>query len=185
MEPSPLHDLETALDGTASLVDRVPDDQWERPSPCTGWSARDVVDHLVAGHRFFASALTDGGEPVTTTPAPDAATAYRDSARAMLDAFAAPGALERIVTLPIGTVPGAVALHLRLVEALVHGWDIAVATGQAPAGDEAVAERALRFTRGMLPEIPQEHRPFAPAVRVPEDATALDRLVGQLGRQRP
>ena len=50
---------------------------------------------------------------------------HRESAAALLDAFRQPGVLERTVTIAFGNVPGVVALHLRVTESLVHGWDLA------------------------------------------------------------
>jgi uncharacterized protein (TIGR03086 family) len=81
---------------------------------------------------------------------------YRESARALVSAFGQPGVLERVVTVPFGTVPGAVALHLRLAEALVHGWDLARArprsTGSPPASaatsPAAVSGRGSRRPAG-------------------------------------
>ncbi len=68
----------------------------------------------------------------------------------MVAAFGQPGALARTVEVPFGTVPGAVALHLRLTEVLVHGWDLAQATGQVAAFPEDLAEQELAFTRDAL-----------------------------------
>jgi uncharacterized protein (TIGR03086 family) len=197
---SPIDSLARALEHTARLVEGVPDDQWDRPTPCAGWSVRDLVDHLVAGNRLFARALL--GEPPSpgssgsgsgssgsgsagsgSAGSPVAAMAYRESADTLLAAFASPGVLERPVTVPFGTVPGVVALHLRLVEALVHGWDLARATGQRPSGDEAAAEQALAFTRPQLGRVPAERSPFGPPQPVADDAPALDRLAACLGRE--
>jgi len=92
--------------------------------------------------------------------------------------------MEKIVTVPAGTVPGAVALHLRLTEHLVHGWDLARATGQATTGLPAdLAEQELAFARVQLGKIPPDRRPFAPPQPVVDDAPAIDRLAALLGRR--
>ena len=108
--------------------------------------------------------------------------AYRDSAAALLDALARPGALDKIVTVPFGTVPGVVALHLRITEILVHGWDLARATGQQTAFADDVAEQELAFSRAKLADIPPGRRPFGPPQPAADDAPAIDRLAACLGR---
>ncbi|MGI8535250.1 MAG: TIGR03086 family metal-binding protein [Mycobacteriales bacterium] len=183
---TPVEQLERSLDDTRTLVEAVRDDQWDLPTPCAEWSVRDLVDHLTAGNRLFARALL--GDPSSTAsgpdgiPSPSTPAAYRDSAAALLAAFSAPGVMERVVTVPFGAVPGVVALHLRLVESLVHGWDLARATGQSPECDEEVAEQELRFTQQKLADVPPDRSPFGPAQPVDAEAPALDRLAACLGR---
>ena len=109
-------------------------------------------------------------------------SAYRDSAAGLLDAFRQPGVLEQTVTVPFGTVPGVVALHLRIVEMLVHGWDVARAIGYPATFPDDLAEQALAFSRNKLPDVPADRSPFAPAQPVAEDAPAIDRLAACLGR---
>ncbi len=101
----------------------------------------------------------------------------------LLSAFGQPGALDRIVTIPFGTVPGAVALHVRLTELLVHGWDIAQATSQRTDFPEELAEEELAFSKAALEAVPPGRSPFAAPQPVPEGAPALDRLVAVLGRE--
>jgi hypothetical protein len=111
------------------------------------------VSHVVTGNRLFAAALR-GDQPAQPSADADLVVAFGDSGSEVLTAFASPGALERVVQVPFGTVPGEVALHLRITEILVHGWDIAAATGQRAEFDEAVAGQELEFSRGALGAIP-------------------------------
>ena len=97
-------------------------------------------------------------------------TAFRESADAVVAAFRRPGALERTVQVPFGTVPGAVALHLRLTEVLVHGWDVARATGQVAAFPEDLAEQELAFTRRRARCGAPRAKPFAPPTPAPDTA---------------
>lgn len=179
MTTGPAGQLAVALGVTEQLIAGVRADQWGGPTPCTGWSVRELVSHVVAGNNLFASALS--GEPV---PPPDdrLLMAYRDSAAALLGAFGQPGALDAVVTVPFGSVPGIVALHLRITEVLVHGWDLARATGQPAAFPGDLAEQELAFTRGKLGDIPPGRRPFGPPQPVADDAAAIDRLAACLGR---
>jgi uncharacterized protein (TIGR03086 family) len=185
MPESNVDQLARAIADTATVVEGVREDQWGKPTPCSQWSVREVVRHVVAGHEIFARAID--GRPSSTSgteAVPDGQwpTAYRHSAELLLEAFGSPGALERPITIPFGTVPGSVALHLRLVEALVHGWDIARATGQAGPHDQRLAAQELAWARPWLARVPTGRSPFAPPLPVAEDAPALDRLVACLGR---
>jgi uncharacterized protein (TIGR03086 family) len=163
------------------LVAAVRSDQWDARTPCTEWTVRDLLNHVAGGNRLFAAALRGEPRPVPQ-PADDLVTAVRDTAKDLVAAFRLPGALAREVTVPFGTVPGAVALHLRLNEILVHGWDLARATGQTAHFPDGIVEQELAFTRGAIAGVPPERRPFAPEQPVAGDAPTLDRLAALLGR---
>ena len=185
MTTEPAEQLSIALSATERLIAAVRDDQWTAPTPCTDWNVRDLVEHVVGGNYRFARALR--GEPPALPEdalrsGRDLLKAYRDSAAALLDAFRQPGVFERVVTIPFGTVPGMVALHLRITEVLVHGWDLARATGQPATFPDDLAERELAFSRAKLADIPSDRSPFAPPQPVAEDAPAIDRLAACLGR---
>lgn len=110
--------------------------------------------------------------------------AVRESAGALAAAFARPGALERTVQAPIGEVPGAVALHLQTMEHLVHGWDLAQATGQKALFDDTAVEREIEFARGLVAQLPPApDGPFAMSRTAPADAPAIDHLAALLGRE--
>lgn len=192
---SPVDDLAAALAGTGQLVADIGADEWALPSPCTDWSVRDVVNHLVGGNLLFVRVL--GGEPLppreellavarTDRLGDDAGGAYGASAEALVEAFRTEGVLDRTVTVPAGTVPGVAALHLRIVEALVHGWDVAHATGRPLSFPDGLVEQELAFTRSMLPRLPSRPEgqgPFAPEQPAADDAPPLDRLAALLGRR--
>ena len=185
---APADQMARAVDATGRLVAAVRDDQWAGPTGCPGWSVRDLLNHLVGGNLVAAAVLTDERPPDPTADhlGADPAAAYRRSGDAVREAFARPGALEKVVTVPAGTIPGAVALHLRLTEHLVHGWDLAQATGQATMGLPAeLAEQELAFARVQLGKIPPDRRPFAPPQPVADAAPAIDRLAALLGRRPP
>jgi uncharacterized protein (TIGR03086 family) len=180
MSEEPVGQLARALDATGHVVEAVGPDQWSAATPCADWTASDLLRHLVRGNSLFAAAL--GGETLPQEAGPDLQAAYRDSAAALLAAFSAPGALERMVTSPFGTVPGAVVLNLRLTETLVHGWDLAQATGQPAEFPADLAEQALAWSQSALEQLPEDRYPFAPPQPVAPDASAIEQLVGCLGR---
>lgn len=185
---STIEDLGRVLDATEALVAAVADDQWSAPTPCTEWSVRELVNHMTAGNHLFASALHGHPLPVAAVAAPpdllgpDPAGSFHAAADALVQAFAAPGALDTEVDLPIRRMPAAEALNLRTVEIITHGWDLAHATGQQTRYDDAVVEEQIAFSRALLPHIPEGRTPFAPPQSVAEDAPPIDRLVALLGR---
>ena len=174
--------LRAALAHAGDLVSGVAAEQWDIATSCESWDVRALVSHVVTGNRLFAAALR-GDQSAQPSADADLVVAFGDSGSELLTAFASPGALERVVQVPFGTVPGEVALHLRITEILVHGWDIAAATGQRAEFDEAVAGQELEFSRGALGAIPPDRRPFGPAQQAPPDASAIDRLAALLGRK--
>jgi uncharacterized protein (TIGR03086 family) len=190
--PDPLAPLTAALDGTGRLVRAVTAEQWQLPTPCSDWTVRQLVNHLVGGNRLCTRVLS--GEPLPPVEqlgrrghedqlGDDPVTAHDTSAGELLRALRAPGVLERTHTLPAGTLPGPAVVHLRTVETLVHGWDLARAIGrEAPFPDE-LAEPELAFSGQLLARLPEGRHPFAPSRQATDDAPAIDRLAALLGRQ--
>jgi uncharacterized protein (TIGR03086 family) len=190
-QQDPAAELEEALGLAGRVVSGVKPDQWELPTPCTEWNVRQLVAHLVSGHQLVARVLR--GEPFEQAAAAarspdedrsghDPAAAYDASARDVLAAFAAPGVLERLVRVPLGTVPGAVARHLRIVECLVHGWDLATAVGVPFDPPAPLVEREIAFSEPMVMQVPPERHVFAPSRPVAEGSPPIERLVALLGR---
>jgi uncharacterized protein (TIGR03086 family) len=183
---SPLDPLRAAATAMESVIAGIGPAQWSAPTPCPAWSVAALTDHVVAGNRRFASALR--GEPALPSQpddgdgARDRLVAYRRSVDRLYEAFAAPGALDRIVSVPFGQVPGAVALHLRVVELVVHGWDLARATDQHLDVPDGVVRAELEFTRQTLPRVPADRMPFGPPQPAGEGASTLDELAALLGR---
>src|SRR6266496_368210 len=110
---------------TLSLHDALP---ISAPTPCTDWTVRQLVNHLIGMNRVFAALLAD--QPPPPRPSADhveddPAGAYRDSAAALRAAFGRPGVLERTYHGPLGTATGAERLQIRHYDLLAHGWDLA------------------------------------------------------------
>ncbi len=177
----PVEQLQAAGDEMARLIEGVRDDQWSAPTPCTEWSVTELVDHIIESVARFAHILRPDNPPeaVSTRSADD----YRAQTRALLAALREPGVMEQEYAVPVGTVSGAVVVHLRLTETLVHGWDLAQATGQTTRFDDAVAAQELEFTKGALAIVPADRQPFAAPQSVPDSGTALERLAALLGRR--
>ena len=180
----PFADLDLAIAAFGQLAEGVRADQLSLPTACTDFNVRALLGHVIGGTRLFAALLRDQPPPapLENVPAADIAPAFIKAAADMRAAFAAPGVLERTFAAPVGELPGAALIQVRIVELLAHGWDLARATGQStdclPA---AVAERSLAFSRQLMPADRTGMR-FAAEQPVPEGAPAPDRLAGFLGR---
>lgn len=194
MSAEPVEELAQVLEVTGGLIESVRPEQWAEPTPCSEWDVRGLICHLVRGNRMFASILRGETVPPPGPPAADPAAPpgtppggtllkdYRDGARELLEAFHQPGVMDQMFTVPLGTVPGTVALHLRTIEVLVHGWDLARATGQIASFPDGIAERELAFTKPALATLPEGRSPFGPPQPVADTASAVDRLAACLGR---
>jgi uncharacterized protein (TIGR03086 family) len=187
---SPLDALRAAATAMESVIAGICPAHWSASTPCPAWNVADLTDHVVAGNRRFASALRGEQAPPSQpgdgdangSGAADRLADYRRSVDDLYDAFASPGALDRIVSVPFGQVPGAVALHLRVVELVVHGWDLARATDQRIDVPDEVVRAELEFTRQALPRVPADRLPFGPSQPAGDGAGALDELAALLGR---
>ncbi|MGW6131403.1 TIGR03086 family metal-binding protein [Cellulomonas sp. NPDC055163] len=173
------------------LVHRVGppgDTAWQRATPCSEWSVRDLVDHLTSeqlwavellagrtvaevGDRFDGDVL--GADPVAAW---DAAVA------AALAAFAEPGALERTVDLSRGPTAAHDYLDEMLTDLAVHGWDLARGLGVEDAMDPATVDRLLVEWSGRTDEL-GPGPVFAGPLDVAEDADQQTRLLALFGRR--
>src|SRR5476651_2023662 len=127
---------EQALRATGTVVDGVADRQLELATPCDGWSVHELLNHIVSGN-YWAAALAAGksiddvGDRLDgDTLGDDPAAAYRASAELAAAAFNAPGAMDAPCAVSYGPVPGSVYCGHRVLDVVIHGWDLAKATGQ-------------------------------------------------------
>ncbi|MGM7667436.1 TIGR03086 family metal-binding protein [Microbacterium sp. A93] len=179
-----ISDLARSFDAVGVLIAHVRPDQWSASTPCTNWTVRALVDHMIGMNRVFIALLV--GQALPQRPAADHVEhdpvgAYRDTAAALLSAFTAPGVLDREYQGPLGSATGAERLQIRLYDLLAHGWDLARATGQRAELPDDVAERSLAFARIHVSEQTRPGR-FGPAQDIDDQASAIERLVAFLGR---
>src|SRR6266536_237914 len=162
MEENPFALFDRAARATAQVIAAVKPDQFDDPSPCDGWTVRQVVNHLVTGSLAFTSMVAGGPPPDRTRDhlGDDPLGAFESSTAEVRAAFQGEGALERIFPAPFGEGPGTRLVAMRVNEMMVHGWDVARATGQSTDLDPEVAEVCLASLR-TLPFIPRgEGKPF-------------------------
>jgi uncharacterized protein (TIGR03086 family) len=183
-EPS-VPQLEAAAAAAQRAIEGVGDQDWSLPSPCEGWTVEDVVRHLVEGTERLAATLRAAQEPAHSHEETSWAQRHRAATAELVHQLRRPGVLDQPVTVPAGTMPGAMVAGLRTVESLVHGWDVATATGGRLEVAEDLVDHAERLTRQLLQRLPPDRKPFRDPVTPPPDAAPLDRLAALLGRRTP
>ena len=162
-------------------VDSVPARSWDNPSPCEEWTARQVLQHLIDSHRDMPGYA---GDPLVFEKSVDddphaAWVEARDAMQALLDDPQRAGK-EYDGMFGRTSVQRSVDTFLGL-DLLIHGWDIARATGQ----DETLPEEEVTRVSGDVQSLGDNLRRggvCGPAVPVPDDAPEQDRLLAALGR---
>jgi len=176
-----------ALDATGRIIDGIAADRWHAATPCADWDARALVNHLVSGN-LWAAELAAGGtiEGVGSRLdgdllGDDPAAAYANSAAAAAAVFRRPGALNAPCAVSYGPVPATVYAGHRFLDVLVHGWDLAVATGQDYALDPQLMDQCRQIIEPQV-EAFRSADALGPEVMVAADAGAQTRFLALLGR---
>jgi uncharacterized protein (TIGR03086 family) len=164
-------------------VAAVPADAWDNPSPCEGWTARDVVGHLtewIPG--FFGSQGVEFPPVPSVQDEPLAAwTVVRDVVAKTLDD---PELAAKPVATPVSTQTLAETVDMIVTgDVFTHTWDLARATGQDDTLDRDQVQRMLAATGAMPDEVLRADGMFGPAVEVPADADDQTKLLAYLGRR--
>jgi len=186
MTSNPLNQLREAHEVFLEVLSNVRPEQMSLPTPDDEWDVRTLINHVVLGNTRAAENVKTGSSPRPSGDIigdRDPVEAYTVSANAMMDSFDEPGALGRMVTMPFGEMPAAGLAGFRFVDLIVHGWDLAKATGQDTNFAPDLSEAALAMSRQRMASMDRGNMPFKDEVPVPDNAPAADRLAGFLGRQ--
>lgn len=198
--------LEPATEVLAGLVAGVRDDQLSAPTPCAELTLGDLLDHVDGLALAFTAAAaktplaadagrSDAGQsdagPVDADTSADGTSGLDAGWRSRIpqrltrlaEAWREDAAWTGMTRAGGVDLPGEVAGVVALNEVLVHGWDVAAASGQPFTVEAGLAEAAYGFVQASAEESP-EGSPglFGPPVPVPDDAPLLDRLIGLSGR---
>jgi uncharacterized protein (TIGR03086 family) len=141
-----LRNYTKAVYGMDHVVMGVADDAWERPSPCDGWTAADVLTHASGVMRMIESAARGAAPEAPAGTPSEAWAATRDS---VLEAFDHAGVLQQVVPSPFGEMPLDNLIGILFVDTLVHTWDLARAVG----GDERLPLDLVRAGHAQLAPI--------------------------------
>ncbi|MDH2389232.1 TIGR03086 family metal-binding protein [Streptomyces sp. HNM0663] len=190
-------DLRPAAHGVARLLRSVRDDRLSGPTPCPEYAVRELLAHLTDLSAAFRDAARKDLGPTTGTDPGAAPPVLRDDWRAVLprrldelaDAWRQPSAWQGDTQAGGVRLPAAVAGRVALNELLIHGWDLARATGQPYAPEEASLEVSYEMLApaaegaGESGDGTDGGGLFGPPVPVPRSAPLLDRVIGLSGRR--
>jgi len=178
--------LPTAAKEFGSRVLDIPDDAWDRPTPCSEWTVRDLVGHLVVEH-LWAVPLLEGattaevgarfdGDVLNANPQKSWTRAINDS----MDAWAVAGA-DDTVQLSSGERPVDEYAEEMLLDLTVHAWDLARGAGLSEDLDDDVVAHVLAYARAHEHELTRSGLFQDPVHADSQDPQA--RLLALLGRR--
>ena len=171
----------------AEKVGQVREDQWHAPTPCSDWDVRALVNHVVSEERWsvplFAGATIAevgnrfDGDVLDDDPILYAAEAAEDAKAAVSET----GVLERTVHLSFGDTPADEYVRQLFADHLVHGWDLAVATGNNRTLDPEAAQSCLAWFTDEE-ELYRGAGVIGPRLELSSNASPQDRLLAAFGR---
>ena len=179
---------EQALAHTGTYVAGVRDGQWHDPTPDEEWDVQQLVNHIVSGN-FWVTPLVEGktidevgdrydGDLLGDDPT----AAYQQSAKEAAAAFNAPGAMAAPCAVSYGPVPGEIYAGHRFVDVLIHGWDLAKATGQDTTLPADLVEACFEVVEPQK-DLLSASGMFGSDVKVPDGADRQTQLLAELGRR--
>jgi uncharacterized protein (TIGR03086 family) len=185
-------DLEPATKAMAELVAHVTDDQLGEPTPCPDYTLGDLLDHVGGlALAFTAAATKETAALAGQGPSADASRLGddwrtripRDLAE-LANAWRDPNAWTGMTEAGGIDLPGEIAGLVALDEVVIHGWDVARATGQPFDPNPAVLEAVHGFVAQFSGPGQEDSRAglFGPEVPVAADRPLLDRVIGMAGR---
>ncbi len=171
--------LDSYEQASAWTLDKVrgATERLDRGTPCDDWDVRCLLNHMLDTQQYFNGAARgeDVSPPSGTPPdllGDDPVQAFERSRAELLRTFGAPGLIEK--TGPM--------LGIAFADQLLHGWDLAVATGQDATMPEGLPSTAYGMIHGRFTD-EQRAGVFKPALRLPENASTQDQLLAYTGRR--
>jgi len=184
--------MQTSSQLAASVIAGTNPDQHDAPTPCTDFSVADVINHLAFG---FEMARRSGvredwdpdWKPDSTAPTLDgipadewASVCGREAPRTA-QAWSDPDAWDGDSTMGSSAMPAAMVGAMMTAEFVIHGWDLATATGQAYDPPAQAVQAAIAGVQPML-EMGRDGGWYGAAVTVEESAPPLHQLLAMTGR---
>ncbi len=181
----PTEQLSEIVPALTALVDDIDVNDLHRSTPCDAFSVHDVLDHMVVLGGSFAYWFR--GEPSPEISAPPAygrvpAAEFRVAMEDLLTAVHSADAMERTIATPMGEMPGEVFARFVAFDGLIHGWDLATATGVPFDVADRVVGAVDEFARRSLTVEMRDGDTFKDETTARDDATRLERLAAFSGR---
>ena len=171
----------------ARVVAGVPGHPMDAPTPCDDWDLRTLVNHVILWTAYSAERRAHGesvAEDLMTkdfTADPGFAQDYAAQIDRAVTAWSDPAAWERELGVMGSGTPAADVAAMLIAEMVLHGWDIAKATGQPFDLPEHTLHACLDHVAKFVPNAPNR-APWRPPAAVAPGATLLNRIVAITGR---
>ncbi len=185
--PNPIEVYESAVKALSPIMAGVTAAQLNSGTPCTEWSVQSLINHALAVQAFGSAVVSKGkpdmaamGKVDHALPSEGAEAAFKSITDTTLAALKKANLGETVET-PFGAMPGGNFIMIPITDMIIHKWDLAKATGQDAAIDNALAELGLQ---ALTPALAggRDGAFFGPEVNVPASASAQDRLLALSGR---
>ena len=189
---SDLLDLRPAADRLAATVRGVRDEQLTAPTPCPEYTVGDLLDHIGGLAKAFTWAATKESlampDQTATGDGSKLGADWRQRIPADVEALGSawtdPAAWTGMTKAGPIEMPGEIGGLVALDEIVIHGWDLAAATGQPFTADDSDLAAVQQFAAMFCGPGTEEQRgdAFGVELAVPADAPLLERVLGMLGR---
>ncbi len=179
--PADLNQL-TSADATLAACQHVlrgiTREDLDKPTPCQEFTVGQLVDHLV-GSAVGLGAMA--GVTVTPDESGDVEHRVATAAQQAVEGWNHRG-LEGNVKFGERDMPASLAANILSVEFLIHGWDLAVATGQKVVVSDELTAYVLEHAQQVITPERRASGAFADEIEVGPDAQVLERLIAFSGR---
>ena len=159
----------------------------DQPTPCTDWDLRTLLNHTIlwtsysAERRAYGESVAEDLMSKDFTAEPGYGEAYQAQIAKAVQAWSDPEAWQRELGVMGSTMPAADIAAMLIMEMVLHGWDVARATGQDYHCDGELAQAVLHTVQSQG-DMFRQYQGFAGIVSVPADASAFDRVLALSGR---
>jgi uncharacterized protein (TIGR03086 family) len=162
--------------------------QWQAATPCSEWDVKQIASHIIgenlwAGELYQGKTIQEVGNRLDGDLAgDDPAAAYRASVNVASSVVSAPGAMQATCDLSFGDFSGADYAEQLFMDTVIHGWDIAKATGQDTRLDPELVAACIPIAQQLTSQF-RSSRAFGEDSPVGPDADAQTRLLALVGRR--